>query len=112
MSGPHGLAVRINARRLRTSRVHRIPRPTSVTIAIRPSFRARDAGKMLVICPTTKAKYFFGKGWTVFAKQLADKFVIPEAAQLLSGIHLSGRQVEERIPGSPSAQNSFAICRY
>jgi hypothetical protein len=42
-SGPHGFAVRISAARprkvfaLRRCRVHRIPHPTSVTIAIRPS---------------------------------------------------------------------------
>jgi hypothetical protein len=39
---PHGLAVRcMRIRRLHNS-VHRIPRPTSVTIAIRPSWRAQD----------------------------------------------------------------------
>jgi hypothetical protein len=37
MSGPHGFAVRVGALRLVHRRVHRIPHPTSVTIAIRPS---------------------------------------------------------------------------
>ncbi len=35
---------------------HRLPRPTSVTIAIRPSWWARDARKMLLICPTSQAE--------------------------------------------------------
>jgi hypothetical protein len=34
---------------LRRRRVHRIPHPTSVTIAIRPSYRGRDARKMMLI---------------------------------------------------------------
>jgi len=37
MSGPHGFAVRSGALRRVRRRVHRIPHPTSVTIAIRPS---------------------------------------------------------------------------
>src|SRR5438105_14257384 len=36
-SGPHDLAVRVSTVRQRCLRVHRIPCPTSVTIAIRPS---------------------------------------------------------------------------
>jgi hypothetical protein len=36
--------------------VHRIPRPTFVTIAKRPSYRAGMAGNVLVICPTSQAK--------------------------------------------------------
>jgi hypothetical protein len=36
-SGPHGFAVRVRAVRQRRTRVHRIPHPTLVTIAIRPS---------------------------------------------------------------------------
>src|ERR1700690_2282723 len=34
---------------LRRRRVHRIPHPTSVTIAIRPSYRGRDGRKMMLI---------------------------------------------------------------
>ena len=50
-SGPHGFAVRISAARprkvfaLRRCRVHRIPHPTSVTIAIRPSCEAGRANQ-------------------------------------------------------------------
>jgi hypothetical protein len=36
-SGPHDFAVRISAVRQKRLGVHRIPCPTSVTIAIRPS---------------------------------------------------------------------------
>src|SRR5207245_2125019 len=39
-SGPHDFAVRVSAIRQRRRRVHRIPRPTSVTIAKRPSEEA------------------------------------------------------------------------
>jgi hypothetical protein len=42
-SGPHDFAARLEPRSSCAAHsVHRIPRPTSVTIAIRPSFRARD----------------------------------------------------------------------
>jgi hypothetical protein len=44
--------------------VHRIPRPTFVTIAKRPSYRAGMARVMEMICPTGKAKYFCEKDWT------------------------------------------------
>jgi hypothetical protein len=40
--GPHDFAVRDHVIRLVTCRVHRIPLPTSVTIAKRPSYRVRD----------------------------------------------------------------------
>jgi hypothetical protein len=41
-SRPHDFAVRASCVRLAHDRVHRIPYPTFVTIAKRPSFRARD----------------------------------------------------------------------
>jgi hypothetical protein len=48
-SGPHDFAVRLGAIRQERRRVHRIPHPTSVTIAIRPSCEAgcaKDAGDL------------------------------------------------------------------
>jgi hypothetical protein len=64
VSGPHDFAVRNNIVRphalsaRRYHRVHRIPRPTSVTIAIRPSC-GRETGELVaLICPTGKAEYF------------------------------------------------------
>jgi hypothetical protein len=48
-SGPHDFAVRFQAARHRPIHVHRIPRSTSVTIAIRPSSEAgrrQDAGDL------------------------------------------------------------------
>src|ERR1700736_6379663 len=39
-SGPHDFAVRVSTVRQRAARVHRIPPPTSVTIAKRPSEEA------------------------------------------------------------------------
>jgi hypothetical protein len=43
MSGPHDFAVRFKRVRLSRPSVHRIPRQRFVTIAKRPSERARDA---------------------------------------------------------------------
>jgi hypothetical protein len=40
--------------RLTTCRVHRIPLPTSVTIAKRPSCGSETCGSIVVICPTTQ----------------------------------------------------------
>ena len=42
-SGPHAFAVRTGCVRQQRQCVHRIPLPTSVTIAKRPSYRERDA---------------------------------------------------------------------
>jgi hypothetical protein len=44
-SGPHGFAVRLKRVRLPRRIVHRIPRPTFVTIAKRPSWWARDGAE-------------------------------------------------------------------
>ena len=54
-SGPHGFAVRGKRIRLLRYRVHRIPHPTSVTIAKRPSFGAGRGGLLKVICPSSQA---------------------------------------------------------
>jgi hypothetical protein len=43
--------------RLVNCRVHRIPLPTSVTIAIRPSGGGGMGEKVLVICPTPQARF-------------------------------------------------------
>jgi hypothetical protein len=45
ISGPHGFVVRVPCIRPMQGRAHRIPRPTSVTIAIRPSCEVRDGAK-------------------------------------------------------------------
>jgi hypothetical protein len=45
-------------------RVHRIPRPTSVTIAIRPSSGCGMAGILLLILSARKAKNFLAHDWT------------------------------------------------
>src|SRR3979411_205717 len=57
-SGPHDFAVRVRAVRLRRMRVHRIPRPTSVTTAKRPSCGHGMAGVLKLICPTLYAADF------------------------------------------------------
>ena len=55
-SGPHDFAVRFNRVRPSRQSVHRIPHPTSVTIAKRPSCGHGTREKVLVICPTSQAK--------------------------------------------------------
>src|SRR5947207_9314877 len=81
MPGPHGFAVRISAARLhagasltrfsspcnghwraRRYRVHRIPHPTSVTIAIRPSCGHETAETSGVDLPDETSEIFFSRG--------------------------------------------------
>src|SRR5437667_5772914 len=83
MPGPHGFAVRISAARLRAGasltksiwdppcnchwrarryRVHRIPHPTSVTIAIRPSCGHETAETSGVDLPDETSEIFFPRG--------------------------------------------------
>jgi hypothetical protein len=50
--------------RAQRCRVHRIPRPTSVTIAIRPSWGHETAGDIEVIWVCDEGKYFSKWGWT------------------------------------------------
>ena len=54
--GPHDFAVRDVLIRLVRHRVHRIPLPTSVTIAKRPSCGGGTRGRMVLICPTAQGK--------------------------------------------------------
>jgi hypothetical protein len=49
---------------LRRCRVHRIPRPTSVTIAIRPSCGCGMAVDVEVIWLESEPEYFCKWGWT------------------------------------------------
>jgi len=56
-AGPHVLAVRAGSARPARRHVHRIPLPTSVTIAIRPSWR-RDRRFIQLIFASEKAKCF------------------------------------------------------
>jgi hypothetical protein len=64
-SGPHDFAVRkIRALVSSAACVHRIPFPTSVTIASRPSCETRWRGLVEMICPTGKAKNFSERDWT------------------------------------------------
>src|ERR1700723_2814451 len=65
ISRPHDFAVRAHTFVLRRQRVHPIPPPTSVTIAIRPYCEAGWREVLEMICPTTKAKYFRAHDWTV-----------------------------------------------
>jgi hypothetical protein len=58
-SGPHDFAVRkVSALVSSAARVHRIPCPTFVTIAKRPSVRAGTAGVLDLIWANGEAEYF------------------------------------------------------
>jgi hypothetical protein len=92
MSGPHDFAVRgrlhksrseglvpvppkpkrrrISAARLATLRVHRIPHPTFVTIAKRPSYRGGMESALQLFLPNREAEYFFWRGWTGLSRRL------------------------------------------
>jgi hypothetical protein len=63
-TGPHGLAVRIERARLARRYVHRIPPPTFVTIAKRPSGSERDAWETITYFRKTEVEYFRGHGLT------------------------------------------------
>jgi hypothetical protein len=65
--GPHDLAVRIGRVRHTRQCVHRIPRPTLVTIAKRPLW-VRDGVKTIIKFGKTEAKYFSHDGLTGIRK--------------------------------------------
>jgi hypothetical protein len=67
-SGPHAFAVRVSRARLARQRVHRIPLPTSVTTAKRPSDGGGTARNIRLICVSVKEKYFSDEGLTRFRK--------------------------------------------
>jgi hypothetical protein len=66
---PRGFVVRSGRIRL----VHHLrpshPAPTFVTIAKRPSWRARDDRALLLFLPNQKTKFFSQQGWTRRANQ-------------------------------------------
>src|SRR5262249_43020683 len=63
-SGPHGLAVRIGRARPARRHVHRIPLPTFVTIAKRPSWSGTGRAETIIFFRKTEDKYFCGGGLT------------------------------------------------
>jgi hypothetical protein len=66
VSGPHDFAVReISAFVNAPAHVHRIPYPTSVTIAIRPSCEDGTAVDVEVIWVKSEPEYFCEWGWTL-----------------------------------------------
>src|SRR5205814_8536839 len=63
-SGPHDFAVRVSTFRQACFSVHRIPYPTSVTIAKRPFEWDGMAGVLDLIWANREAEYFCKRGWT------------------------------------------------
>ena len=65
ISGPHDFAVRLRAFVWRVTIVHRIPRSTLVTTAIRPSnCEAGRPESVMLRLANREAKYFAARGWT------------------------------------------------
>jgi len=80
-SGPHDFAVRLERTRRARQSVHRIPRPTLVTIAKRPSCGHGTARTIRLILFSGKAKYFCWRGLTRFRKiSPTGKSVVNEGA--------------------------------
>ena len=69
-SGPHGFAVRASATRLEAPRRPPHPAPTSVTIAIRPSWQGRDGARYRLIWVFGKTEIISKKGWTAEPKHV------------------------------------------
>jgi hypothetical protein len=65
-----------------TTPVHRIPLPTSVTIAIRPLVVEADAADTIMIFRKTEAKYFSRRGLTHIPIKRIDLPVVPILQQL------------------------------
>jgi hypothetical protein len=78
-SGPHDFAVRVSAARLATLPRPPHPAPTSVTIAIRPSYECGTWRVVNLICPTGKAKYFCKEGWTAISQNSPSGKSVPIA---------------------------------
>src|SRR5450432_1247120 len=64
VSGPHDFSVREQRPRRGTIRVHRIPSPTFVTIAKRPSLLGGDGKGYRLIWVFGKSEYFCEWDWT------------------------------------------------
>src|SRR5437868_12851535 len=62
VSGPHDFAVRISTFRQACYRVHRIPCPTSVTIAKRPSRVGRDGASCRIDLGCWRSRIFLRSG--------------------------------------------------
>jgi hypothetical protein len=67
-----------NAFVFRIESVHRIPRPTFVTIAKRPSVRGRGTARFMdVIWAIREGKYFCSNGWTASISLIGfEKFAV------------------------------------
>ena len=105
VSGPHDFAVRNSRARLARRRVHRIPHPTFVTIAKRPSLRGAGWRELVaLICPTAKAKYFSQTGWTTHP----DGQVVPRVADDEKPRHY----FNEKGRSNAAALSPGRVCRY
>ena len=84
VSGRHDFAVRDTRIRLVRHRVHRIPHQRFVTIAKRPSLRARDARTLPVIWGNDQPRHLRPIGTT--GKSVAMKKFVSSEQQLLAAI--------------------------
>ena len=120
-SGPHGFAVHLQRARLARQSGHRIPRPTFVTIAKRPSWRARDAPRSASDLPDAtstflrglarpgKSGHFVpppcGKGQeALHPRRWRD--LSPQAGRGEEDLTLPAESAAARFPGTPPAPRS------
>jgi hypothetical protein len=82
VSGPHDFAVRAGRIRLVRRRVHRIPLPTFVTTAKRPSFQARDGRRNARDLPDIATENACGR-----LARRANQFAWPNDRQLHCQLH-------------------------
>jgi hypothetical protein len=108
VSGPHDFAVRNSRARLARCRVHRIPHPTFVTIAKRPSLIGAGWRELVaLICPTAKAKYFSQTGWTTHP----DGQVVPRVADDEKPRHYSMKRAAVMLRPSLLEGSVVTACR-
>jgi hypothetical protein len=101
-SGPHDFAVRFGAVRLTAQSVHRIPPPTFVTTAKRPSFGCGMAWVLKVFLSAGETNYFCRSDWT--AKIRLNRF------RKLGSRFMPFRVFAGRAREAVSRKNDHLIC--
>jgi hypothetical protein len=80
------------------ARVHRIPHPTFVTIAKRPSDRGGTVESIMLILANGEAKYFSSRGWTRKSRnRLSGKSRLASRSSSQGGASANGLRICGRI---------------
>jgi hypothetical protein len=85
ISGPHDFAVRLARVRLARQSVHRIPHPTFVTIAKRPSCEGGTAGINNAVSTARRSEIFLAGRLDSVFENLPDGQISDRTAALFSG---------------------------